>query len=64
MIIRIKKPEYVGVYKLSKQAQRVAVKNMINRKLKLMKSLGEIVSAIVIIDQRGEEHIINLNLKK
>ncbi len=62
MIVRIKKPEYIGVYKLNKQAQRVAVKNMINKKLKLMKSLGEVVSAIIITDQNGEEYLINLNL--
>ena len=61
-VVRIKKPEYVGVYKLNKQAQRVAVKNMINKKLKLMKSLGEVVSAIIITDQNGEEYLINLNL--
>ena len=64
MIIRIKKPEFVGAYKMNRQAQRVVMKNIINKKIKLRRSVGETVSAIIITDQKGEEYLINLNLKK
>ena len=63
MIVRIKKPEFIAGLKLSKQAQRVAVKNMINKRIKFVRSFGEVVSAVVIYDG-NEEHVINLNLKK
>lgn len=63
MILRIKKPEYVGVYKLDKKAQRVACKNLINRKLKLHRSFGQEITAVIIYDG-NEEYFINLNLKK
>jgi len=62
MIIRIKKPEYILNQRLSKEAQRVAVKNMINKQIKFVRSFGEVVSAVVIYDG-DKEHIINLNLK-
>lgn len=63
MIVRIRKPEYVGVYKLNKQAQRVAVKNMINKQIKFMRLVGQIVSAVIIYDG-NMERIINLNQTK
>lgn len=63
MIIRIKKPEYLGACKLNKQVQRVAVKNMINKQIKFVRSSGQEVSAVIITDG-NKEYIINLNLKK
>lgn len=63
MIVRIKKPEYVAGLKLSAQAQRVAVKNMINKQIKFVRSFGQVVSAVIVYDG-NKEHLINLNLKK
>lgn len=61
MIVRIKKPEFMLGSRLSKQAQRVVIKNMINKQIKLVRSFGQEVSAIIIYGG-GEEYIINLNL--
>jgi len=59
MIIRIKKPEFVGGIKLNQQGQRVAVKNIINKQIKFVRSFGQKVSAVVIYD--GEkEHVLIL----
>lgn len=50
MIIKVKKPIFLGQNKLNKTAQRVAVKNIINKQIKLVRSFGEKISEIIIID--------------
>lgn len=61
MIIKIKKPEYLGQIKLSPEAQRRVVKNMINEQIKYIRTAGQIVSTVLIYDKSGKVSVLNLN---
>ena len=58
MIIRIQKPTHLGEYKLNKQAARVAMRNMINKQIKFVRSFGQKVSAVIIYDEEREYKIL------